>query len=76
MDGRKRNIRGRMMRREADPWFDVVLEACVWGRNVGVFVKRGHTTSGWTWARRAREHVEAPWASKYFLVGWVENPIE
>ena len=30
----------------------------------------GHTTSCWTWARRAREPVEVSWARNYFLVGW------
>jgi len=40
-----------------------------------VFVKLGHTTSGWTWVGRAREPVKVPWARKYFLVGWEVNAV-
>jgi len=28
-----------------------------------------HTTSGWTWAQRAREPMEVSWARDYFVVG-------
>ena len=41
----------------------------------GSFILDTHTTSGWTWARRAREPVEVSWARNYFLVGWEVNPV-
>ena len=52
----------------------VVLEE-VFEREEGSIIHLGHTTSGWTWAPRAREPVEVSWAGNYFLVGWEVNPI-
>ena len=43
----------------------------------GSFILDTHTTSGWTWARRAREPVEVSWARNLFpswlggKSGWV-----
>jgi len=39
----------------------------------GSFILDTHTTSGWTWAQRARETVEVSWARNYFPVGWEVN---
>ena len=73
MDGRKQHKRGRMMRGEGRSLILILFRRIVfWSKDVenekGVFLQLGHTTSGWTWARRAREPVEVPWARNYFLV--------
>ena len=43
-----------------------------WSRS---FILDTHTTSSWTWARRASEPVEVFAARNYFLVGWEVNPV-